>query len=1078
MRKLRLIAVAALVAALAGAGARAADAPSPAAELLAKLPADTVAGGQEVVAGIVKLGPAGVGEIIKMIVPQGQGDDTKARFALNGIAYHVNRPGAEAERLMYSRALIAGLEETKEPLVKTFLMNMLQLVGKEEAVAPLSKYLADPDLCEPATQALLRTGGKGVVPALLKALPDAKGGNVTTIVRALGSLQAKAAVKAILPYAASEDTDLRRTALYALSTIGDPAAADALAKAANAQGTFERAHATALYLAFARRLGQTPAGKQQCAKICRDLIKERTNPRETNVVCDALAILVQTTGEGASADVFSAANSENKQLRNAALALTKSFPGKATTDKLTAMLKTAPPEARADILYALQVRGDKSAVPAVLAALKDEDLGVRKAAIDAAASFGTSEAAATLLALAPTDPDEAKAVQVALLRLPPAAMASAAATALPKAGTPAEKLALLRFLGAGRAKVDAAPIFACTTDADAGVRVAALKALGKNAEAAALPRVVDLLLKAPEGAEQNEAQKAVAAVCGRITDPDARVAPLLAALAKTTGAPRLLLLQALADAGGKKALTALLAETKSNDEEARNTATQLIGDWEDPDAGPDLLAFARAAQTPAEQALALRGYVRVIGATDRPAAQAVRMYRDALAVCKRPEEKRLVIAGVGGIRDVEALKLVAPLVDDPALAQDALAAILRIASPPTEKDKPLNTPEAVAIIKNLANNAKDGEVRNKLYDFIKKFLQVSGRAQRPDPADLALGKPATASCDSQGPQTPNLAVDGNTTDLNSSWWGVKWPSSLTIDLQKVQKINCIHAFPYFDGGRYYQYTAEVSTDGKEWTQVADRSKNTKPAEPEGDRMEFEPTDARYVRLNMLKNSANEAVHVVEVKVYAPGTEPKPEVAAAGPDRKPDAEGFVPLSEGDSLDGWVGATNGYCAVNGIIACIKEIGGNLYTAKEYSNFVLRFDFRLTPGANNGIGIRAPLAGDAAYVGMEIQVLDDTADIYKTLQPYQYHGSVYGVAPCERGHQKPVGEWNQEEITANGRHITVKLNGATITDVDLDKASENGTMDHKQHPGLKNEKGHVGFLGHGALVEFRNVRIKELK
>ena len=101
----------------------------------------------------------------------------------------------------------------------------------------------------------------------------------------------------------------------------------------------------------------------------------------------------------------------------------------------------------------------------------------------------------------------------------------------------------------------------------------------------------------------------------------------------------------------------------------------------------------------------------------------------------------------------------------------------------------------------------------------------------------------------------------------------------------------------------------------------------------------------------------------------------------------------------------------------------------------DFVFRFEFKLTPGANNGIGIRAPLTGDAAYVGMEIQVLDDTADQYKDLQPYQYHGSIYGVVPARRGLQKPVGEWNAEEIIARGRRITVILNGTVIVDADID-------------------------------------------
>ena len=158
--------------------------------------------------------------------------------------------------------------------------------------------------------------------------------------------------------------------------------------------------------------------------------------------------------------------------------------------------------------------------------------------------------------------------------------------------------------------------------------------------------------------------------------------------------------------------------------------------------------------------------------------------------------------------------------------------------------------------------------------------------------------------------------------------------------------------------------------------------------------------------------------------------------------------------------------------------NEDGGNLYTKDEFANFEYRFEFQLTPSANNGLGIRAPLEGDAAYVGMELQILDNEADMYKSLNPYQDHGSVYGVIPSKRGYLKPIGEWNQQEVIANGSKIKVTLNGQVILDGDIKEASKNGTVDHNQHPGLLNKTGHIGFLGHGDVVRFRNIRIKKLK
>jgi len=190
-------------------------------------------------------------------------------------------------------------------------------------------------------------------------------------------------------------------------------------------------------------------------------------------------------------------------------------------------------------------------------------------------------------------------------------------------------------------------------------------------------------------------------------------------------------------------------------------------------------------------------------------------------------------------------------------------------------------------------------------------------------------------------------------------------------------------------------------------------------------------------------------------------------------------GFKPLFDGKTLNGWTlvrGHGPGYVVKDGVLVCPADGGGNLYTESEYANFILRFEFKLSAGGNNGIGIRAPLTGDAAYQGMEIQILDHDDVQYKgRLKPAQYHGSVYDLFPAKTGHLKPVGEWNYEEIAVDGRKITIRLNGATIVDANLDDVKDPEVL--KKHPGVLRKSGHIGLLGHGTLVEFRNMRLKTL-
>ncbi len=193
------------------------------------------------------------------------------------------------------------------------------------------------------------------------------------------------------------------------------------------------------------------------------------------------------------------------------------------------------------------------------------------------------------------------------------------------------------------------------------------------------------------------------------------------------------------------------------------------------------------------------------------------------------------------------------------------------------------------------------------------------------------------------------------------------------------------------------------------------------------------------------------------------------------------EGFTSLFNGTDLRGWLlvhkgKSAKGYQVRDGMIVCPRDGGGNLLTVKEFSNFIFRFEFRLEPGGNNGVAIRAPISGDVAYSGIEIQILDHDHPKYRGwLKPWQRHGAVYNIVPPIRDALKPAGEWNSEEILVMGPHIRVTLNGTLITDADLSQVTDPKII--AKHPGMRRTKGRVGFLGHGSLVEFRNIRIKEL-
>ena len=193
----------------------------------------------------------------------------------------------------------------------------------------------------------------------------------------------------------------------------------------------------------------------------------------------------------------------------------------------------------------------------------------------------------------------------------------------------------------------------------------------------------------------------------------------------------------------------------------------------------------------------------------------------------------------------------------------------------------------------------------------------------------------------------------------------------------------------------------------------------------------------------------------------------------------DSKGFVNLFDGKTLTGWIlmgGVGPGYVVRDGIIICPADGGGNLFTEKEYSDYIFRCEFKLFPNSNNGVGVRAPLEGDAAYMGMECQMLDDSGSMYTNLLPGQYHSSLYKIVPAKRGSLNPVGQWNSEVITAIGRHVKVVVNGKVTVDANLNDIADPAIL--AEHPGMLRDRGHVGFLGHGpSEVQFRNISIKDL-
>ncbi|MBE3124481.1 MAG: DUF1080 domain-containing protein [Acidobacteria bacterium] len=1092
--------------------------------ILERFPAETAAARDGLCAEILKLGPQGVKEICSRLLPPGGGNDSRARFAANGLAVYVTRPGAENERALFVRALLAALARNPDKQVAAFLLSQIQVAGRAESVKPLARYLADETLAGPAAAALLSIGGPEAARAFLKSLDTAPRGARLTVVKSLGELRAREALKKLLVLAQGGDEGLRRAALSALANIGDPAAGPVLSKVRVAVSFRERAQAPSLYLLFARRLVET-GRTAQGLDTARAVLASYGRPEESHFASEALALIVSTLKDKALPDLLRAADSPDRGFRVAALELALSIPGSEATARWVEKAAGSGPDVRADIIGMLGRRGDAAALPFVRESLLSRDKLVRLAAIPAAARLGGEAVLPDIVKLVgAAGEEEIPALRAALLGYRGTLVVPECVRILDSTPLPG-KAVLIDVLGEKGARQEIDRVFVLAQDPEPAVRSAAVGALANLAGEKDLPRLVSMLEKASDGDDILRLQEAVASAVRRNPDPMKRADVLLELLKNAPPTRKIAILRVLPRIGGTRPLQAAVEEYGSADAQVQSVAVYALSQWPDYRAADELLRIVATTKTRKHLLLAVEGYVRLVGRANMPNGKKIGLLQDLLARPMDDAARKPVLAGIAAVREPESLRLLAGYLENPVLGVTAAAGLLDLASEQAPQERWLSGHEAYKVLRRLQTALPDPAEKERVDKVILERLRQGGFVPLFDGRGLDGWKGLVADPPGRAKMTPAELLKAQTEAderMRTHWRVVD--GALVFD-GKGESLCAAPDYPDFellvdwkiekggDSGIYLRGSPQVQIwdaaanpagSGGLYNNQKGRSLPLEKADRPvgewntfrifmiGERVTVYLNDRLVVDNTVLENYWERDKPIYpsgQVELQAHGNplyfrnvfirEIPRDTAVPQLTEAEAADGFAPLFNGRDLEGWTGDTKGYAAESGKIVIHPELGsGNLYTVREYADFVLRFEFKLAPAANNGLGVRAPLEGDAAYAGMELQILEDGSPVYWGLEPYQYHGSIYGVVPARRGALKPVGEWNTEEVTVRGRRVAVVVNGTTVVDADIDAATAGGTVDGRDHPGLKRESGRIGFLGHGSIVEFRRIRLKELK
>lgn len=646
--------------------------------------------------------------------------------ALQKIAFHASRPGADGERAALCKVLAARLTAEQATPVKVLLLRHLQRIGRDESVAAIVTALSDSDALvrESARRALANNPSRAAADSLKAEIDKASDAKwKAALVTALGYRRDAADAATFAKLAAAGDDVVKLPALLALGRTGDASAGAVLAAARQSGSDAAKKAATDAYLILADRLAAANQ-KDAALKIYTDLLGAGGVVR-----CAAIVGLGNTGAAAQAAQLLELLGDKDVQARGAALEALAKFQDPALTSQIVAQLAKADTSAKPWLLRALLARKEAKQHAKLFAqAATDADATVRLEAIKALASVGDGSSVAALVASASRKIDDKAANAITLKEEQAAArntlemMAGAdvdqALLALLPGGETAARVEVIKAIGLRRSAGSVDPLFAAAVDADSSIRGEAFKALAIVADFKDIEKAVKLMVSPKEENDRNNIGTMLVAIARKNADADARIAPILAAAEKAEGATKAALLNAVGQIGGDKALAAIRTAIKSSDEKTHEAGVRALANW--PDAAPlgDLLTLAKEEKNNTLSILALRGYIRILALPhQRKVDDSLKLYKDAMDAAKRPDEKKSVLGGVGQLKDPKALAFVQPYLSDPALAGEACAAAVTLGKDTADKNPKL-TKEVMTKVLEISKNEGQKKTAKETLDKI------------------------------------------------------------------------------------------------------------------------------------------------------------------------------------------------------------------------------------------------------------------------------------------------------------------------------------------------------------------------
>jgi HEAT repeat protein len=1053
-------------------------------ELINQLPARDSLEAKLIFNAIISYGQDGITLLGQSLDSPDRKSQIQAELALHGLAIYVSDPGKENQRLLYVSGLAKALQKDLPIEKKTFLISQLRFAGRDESVSVLASFIYNPDLCESSTQALTAIGTESAGNALLEALYKIDGDGKVAVIQGLGSMQFEPAALPLLDLLNNSEDNIKDAAVFAVSNIGIKNAQEPLRLFSKEEKKYQSG-----YLRLAERLGEK-GDIETCRAICMDILD---NDYPENLMIGALEVMVTYDPDNAIDILYEFISGTDKKLRRSALNLIVRYKQSEYVQSLIRISRNGNSEIQSDILNLFGEQKCISALSYIQKSLQSSSPDIRMISVLSLYNLQDQVSLSDMEYVLMDSLKEEQRVQIEKILV--SSMDTEVIDDLLKsfgAYPPTSKIIVLNviseFIIKNKSENDSPDpeiqfanfrdYYISSLQSDShDLRMTSLKGLERIGESVIVEQLIEFILNTEDIREQRLGIKAISSIVNRSKSQKDIHVLINNNYTDASVEHKTLLLDLFKSVGSKELMEPTIRTLEQQDENLQLAAIRALSEWSNNDVLNVLLETSHSHKNVKVRILAQRGALRIINEGQMGDQRAILYYKTLLNSDLRPEEKRQVLAGLSQIQTKSSLELTTTLLNDPDVHQEALTAILSISQ------IEIDTPEAPEGFRTLFNG-KDldgwqGLVGNPVTRKQMSEEELQSAQVRADSlmkshwhvidGILYFDGGGSHLCTIDEFSDFELYVDWKIEKDGDSgiylrgspqiqiWDATIWPegsgglynnqNNSNVPIEKadnpVGEWNTFHII--IQGGKVTVYLNDILVvDNVEMENYWERDKPIYTSGPIELQSHFTPLYFRNIYIRELESE------------------------------KPLFEGS--LFNGKDLQGWQVIGNeadSWQGSEGILYTEAKGMSWISSEEQYKDFELELEYRIPSEGNSGIFIRAPREGEPWISGLEIQLLDDQADIHSELQSWQFTGSIYGVKGPQKPMSKKHGVWQKMNILCVGPRIKVTLNDKLINDINL--------IDHmdmeEKIPGIKRRTGYIGLQNHETKIEFRNIKIREI-